>query len=377
MSGPLPLPKNYVPLVVTLSDIKLASLAWGFTLGVGALTCWKALKQTQRIVRTKRLRSIYVWMIWGEILACLIFGIICWLHLNGNIPPSFGFYFGILTCWSLQVQFLLQIIINRVGIIEPNTRRITILKWSVAAMVTSINISVYCIWIPARMQISPEYISINDKWDRCEKVIYLLIDGYLNYRFISTVKENLVKMGLEKYRSLMHVNIAIVMLSLSMDVLIIGMMSLKNTFVYCQFHPLAYIVKLHIELHLAELIASIAQRKDHITNAFPDSNPEHHHSSAKTFPIPLDHLPPSNKHHDIDFQPRDNIHSHSHGQGIMKTQDVSVETYSIGKESTTSGEVGDLEGGFGRSGSGLASSSTVVGGCGERVRLVLVEMKSR
>lgn len=39
MSGPLPLPKNYVPLVVTLSDIKLATLAWGFTLGVGALTC--------------------------------------------------------------------------------------------------------------------------------------------------------------------------------------------------------------------------------------------------------------------------------------------------------------------------------------------------
>ena len=48
----------------------------------------------------------------------------------------------------------------------------------------------------------------------------------------------------------------------------------------------------------------------------------------------------------------------------MKTQDVSVETYSIGKESTTSGKVGDLErdGAFSRSGSGMASSSTVVGG---------------
>lgn len=131
------------------------------------------------------------------------------------------------TCWSLQVQFLLQIIINRIAIIETNTRRTTILKWSVAVIVTCINISVYCIWIPARMQISHEYISINEKWDRCEKVIYLLVDGFLNWRFISTVKENLVKMGLEKYRSLMHVNIAIVMLSLSMDVRI-PLISLKK-----------------------------------------------------------------------------------------------------------------------------------------------------
>ncbi|KUJ13530.1 uncharacterized protein LY89DRAFT_541454, partial [Mollisia scopiformis] len=253
---------DYVPLVVTNADIKLASVAWGFTLGVGALTCWKALKQTQRVVATKRFRSAYVWMIWGEILACLTFSIICWLHLNGNIPPSFGFYFAILTCWSLQVQLLLQIIINRIAIIDNNVQRIRTLKYSVAAIVTAINISVYCIWIPARLQISPEYIRINSIWDRCEKVLYLVVDASLNWKFIYTVQKNLVRMGLEKYRSLMHVNIAIVLLSLSMDVLIIGMMSLKNTFVYCQFHPLAYIVKLHIELHLAELIASIAQRKD-------------------------------------------------------------------------------------------------------------------
>ncbi|KAF8852934.1 hypothetical protein BDZ45DRAFT_93963 [Acephala macrosclerotiorum] len=333
------LPPNYVPLVVTIADIKLASIAWGFTLGVGALTCWKALKQTQRIVKTKRLRSVYVWMIWCEIIACLTLSIICWLYLNGTIPPSFGFYFGVLTCWSLQVQFLLQIIINRIAIIDTNVRRIKLLKYSVAAVVTAINISVYCIWIPARLQISPQYIHINNIWDRCEKVIYLVVDAFLNYKFIYTVKQNLVKMGLEKYRSLMHVNIAIVMLSLSMDVLIIAMMSLDNTFVYCQFHPLAYIVKLHIELHLAELIASIAQRKDHVTQAFPDSNPH----ISKQFPIALDNL--SSQTRDRDFQP----------QGIRKTQDVSVETYSIGKQSNTSGE----ETGF--SGSGQVSS-TIVGG---------------
>jgi hypothetical protein len=193
------------------------------------------MKQTQRIARTKRFSSVYVWMIWGEIAACLAFSIICWLHLNGNIPPSFSFFFGIrksrqvfyqclgltplqVTCWSLQVQLLLQIIINRIGIIDTNNRRIRLTKYTVAIIVTIINISVYCIWIPARLQISAEYITINGIWDRCEKTVYLVLDACLNCGFIWTVRKNLVKMGLVKYRTLMHVNIAIVILSLSMDV---------------------------------------------------------------------------------------------------------------------------------------------------------------
>jgi hypothetical protein len=36
-------------------------------------------------------------------------------------------------------------------------------------------------------------------------------------------------------------------------------MSLRNTFLYVEFHPLAYLVKLHIELSMAELIAKIVK----------------------------------------------------------------------------------------------------------------------
>jgi hypothetical protein len=152
------------------------------------------------------------------------------------------------TYWSIQVQLLPQVIINRIAIIDSNTRRIRLDKYSVAIIVTVINISVYCIWIPTRLQISHEYLQVNNIWDRCEKTIYLVIDASLNWRFIWTVRKNLVKIGLEKYRSLMHVNIAIVILSLSMgckewtslsepylllslQVLIIAMMNLRNTFV--------------------------------------------------------------------------------------------------------------------------------------------------
>lgn len=96
---------------------------------------------------------------------------------------------------------------------------------------TCINISVYCIWIPARLQISDRFIWINEWWDRCEKVIYLIADASLNIYFVIVVQRNLVSNGLEKYRRLTKFNIFIIGFSLSMDVLIIGMMSLPNTFV--------------------------------------------------------------------------------------------------------------------------------------------------
>lgn len=39
-------------------------------------------------------------------------------------------------------------------------------------------------------------------------------------------------------------------------------MSLPNSFVYMQFHPLAYIVKLKIEMSMADLITSVARARD-------------------------------------------------------------------------------------------------------------------
>jgi hypothetical protein len=61
-------------------------------------------------------------------------------------------------CWVVQVQLLLQIIINRIRIIlqdQPRERQLIV---GTAAIVTAINISVFCIWIPARLQISQRYV---------------------------------------------------------------------------------------------------------------------------------------------------------------------------------------------------------------------------
>ena len=129
------------------------------------------------------------------------------------------------------MQFLLQIIVNRCSILLTDQKKAYRLKVGVATLITAVNISVYCIWIPARLQISERFIWINEWWDRCEKVIYLLVDGALNFYFIHIVRVNLVVHGLTKYKKLVHFNIFIVGFSLSMDVLIISMMSLRNTFV--------------------------------------------------------------------------------------------------------------------------------------------------
>ncbi|KAF1919894.1 hypothetical protein BDU57DRAFT_443258 [Ampelomyces quisqualis] len=185
-------------------------------------------------------------------------GIECFLHLLKIIPPSFAFYFTILSWWCIQVQLLLQIIINRIRVIVPDRRRSRHIMIATAVFVTMINISVFFIWIPARLQISHRYHVINEYWDRTEKCLYLIVDALLNWYFLKTVKENLISNGLTKYNKLVKFNQRIVILSLLMDVMIIGAMSIPNSFVYIQFHPLAYLVKLNIEMTMANLIKRIA-----------------------------------------------------------------------------------------------------------------------
>lgn len=127
----------------------------------------------------------------------------------------------IVTLWALQVHFLLQIIINRCQIIAHDKLTPRRLKIGVAVLITAVNISVYNIWIPARLEISETYIHTNEWWDRMEKVIYMVTDGCLNVYFIRVVQNGLVRNGLTKYKGLVHFNMFIIFFSLSMDLLII------------------------------------------------------------------------------------------------------------------------------------------------------------
>ena len=68
------------------SDVQVAALAAGFTLGFGLLTCWEAIKQTR--LNRNPLRSSYIYMIWGEIAANIVIGILGWVFLAGMVGPT-------------------------------------------------------------------------------------------------------------------------------------------------------------------------------------------------------------------------------------------------------------------------------------------------
>jgi hypothetical protein len=78
-----------------IGDFKLASTAAGFTLGFGVLCVWNAFKQTRSI--KSPLRSVYIYMVWGEIAANLIIAIIAWLFLDGTLKAG---YVASSTHWS-------------------------------------------------------------------------------------------------------------------------------------------------------------------------------------------------------------------------------------------------------------------------------------
>ena len=62
-------------------------------------------------------------------------------------------------------------------------------------------------------------VDINTYWDRTSKVIILVVDAGLNYYFLRTVKERLVKYhGLTKYAPLVSFNAKLMVVSIAMDV---------------------------------------------------------------------------------------------------------------------------------------------------------------
>ncbi|KAF5125193.1 hypothetical protein E5D57_009880 [Metarhizium anisopliae] len=218
-------------------DIQIATLAAGFTLGFGFLTVWEAIKQTRRNKRP--CRSAYIYMIWGEILANLAIGVVGYLLLDGVISPTVPVLFCFLSLWVLQIQLLMQIIINRIAIIAEHRSTIFNLKWGTAFFITCINIAVFCIWIPAHT-VPPVSQLV---WDRISKILILLVDAGLNYYFLRTVKRRLiVQHSLTKYTPLVSFNAKLMVLSVCMD-----------------FHPVAYMVKLNIEMSMADLITRLAR----------------------------------------------------------------------------------------------------------------------
>ncbi|KAM0818720.1 hypothetical protein AB5N19_04532 [Seiridium cardinale] len=266
------LPPWYVPEQPTELDLNIASIIWGFSLACGVFTFFKAVKQSWKSYRRGKIWNAYIIMVWSEWTVCIVISIVGWLYLSPSLSilPGFWIFFWLLVLWVVQIQCILQIIINRVRLLMVDHRRADQLKWIVAIFVGLINISVFIIWIPARLQISEKWVEINNCWDRVEKTLFGLCDIGLNLYFIYLVRSKLIANGLKKYTKLLRFNMMMICISMSLDAILIGMMSLPNSAIYIQFHPLAYLVKLHIEMNVAELIAKIVKATNHL-NEYQDS----------------------------------------------------------------------------------------------------------
>lgn len=68
----------------------------------------------------------------------------------------------------------------------------------------------------------------------------MLVDAFLNWYFVYVVKARLVKYhGLRKYKPLVAYYTRLGIVSVAMDLMLIGLMSLPNGIVFVQFHPVA------------------------------------------------------------------------------------------------------------------------------------------
>ncbi|THU97698.1 hypothetical protein K435DRAFT_965339 [Dendrothele bispora CBS 962.96] len=231
-------------------------MVYGFTIGFSYFVFLHAFRLTMRIKRP----TSFIVLIWLEIIGSLIlYGLVAVLFVNGVIPHSFWVYFIIIVGWVFQLQCLVQIIVNRICILIDKPSHRTWLKIGMLAWIGAINIIVGVIWIPTQLQVNEKYHNINLIFDRLEKSLYLVTDAALNRYFIHIVRKRLVSTGLKKYDKLVRYNLLIIWVSLGMDVMIIAMMSLKNAFLYTVFHPLAFMVKLEIEMTMSNLIVAVAR----------------------------------------------------------------------------------------------------------------------
>ncbi|KAK9416991.1 hypothetical protein SUNI508_09230 [Seiridium unicorne] len=294
------------------TDYQVASLAAGFTLGFGFLTVWEALKQTRK--NKNPLRSTYIYMLWGEIIANLTIAVIAWLFLDGVLSSTVPVLFFILLLWVFEVQLLMQIIINRIAIIHEDRKFISWMKWGSFLGILLIEILVFCIWIPAHMDPPPNQLQVDPP--RFLKVTPLMMD--------IQIRQNQRLLGL-KYKPLISFNAKLMVVSILMDAMLIGLMSLPNQVVYIQFHPVAYMVKLNIEMSMATLITRLARHgsNDVHMNTLSESDRRRQYGTDENATAPardvgLKSFTRSKIRHDPDdVDP-------AHGGGIQRTYDVNV-----------------------------------------------------
>ena len=137
--------------------------------------------------------------------------------------------------------------------------------------------------------------------------------------------------------------------------MLICLMSLKNQVVYIQFHPVAYIVKLNIELSMASLITKLARgtvddRNNEVKIQSSSHNHSHiNHGQSKTGHVAFQMQPGTHTSAGVGTQGgskrRSGREDHEwKGIRTLKEVDVTVETLAEASERNSLSEIGIDEG---------------------------------
>jgi len=89
MSGFL-IPPWYQAVAPDLNDLLIATIIWGFSIGCGLFSAFKAIRQSKSSwERSHRIRP-YVVMIWAEWLSSMTMGVLAWVFLRGFLEPRYA-----------------------------------------------------------------------------------------------------------------------------------------------------------------------------------------------------------------------------------------------------------------------------------------------
>ncbi|KAK7985814.1 hypothetical protein PG988_003436 [Apiospora saccharicola] len=288
--------------------LRIVWLVAGLTIPLAGFTCIKAIKHSWSSYKSKHLFNPYIIMVWAVWTTSVGISIASFLFLTGVAPPSFWTFFAILLFWLIQMQCILQIVANRVSVLMASQQEARNVKVGILLVMTFLTFSVACTWMPARLQISPYIVHVNDVWDRASKAVFLCLDLSLNLFFLKTVSRKLISAGLTKYKVLFRYNACMVCISMLIDVLPV--------------QPLVLLWKLYIELNLAELIAKVvhASTPNEASRAF-----EKQWGSQMTTIISARHIPiRTGGTDDVDAEKGTVVVESSSSTGIMKTVELQV-----------------------------------------------------
>lgn len=242
-------------------DENIASLLFGWCLALLVLTSYRIISSFVSCSAQKCNRHFCLGTL--LIVASATLAVLAWTYQLNSFRPGVSDFAAFLLLWSLEAQTYFQLIVNRICILDIARRDAMLLRFGTLFLVLLINISMFALWLPSRLTSNETPIAF--WWPRVEKVFFLVIDLALNVVFIRQVQNKLLRIGLLKYRRLIHYNIRIITLSILCDILLLGMQWYpRNDSLYILVHPVIYLNKLIFEMSICEKMASVSRETNEL-----------------------------------------------------------------------------------------------------------------